>query len=399
MIVVIPVHNQAHNMAPVLRAYLAQSKAPKHIVLVLDRCTDNSRDIAEHYISKFDAVGCTLHVIDKGIETPGFGAGSTRDAGIRYAIEQGLEGDFLFSDGDCVPSNGLVAHHGELLASELPRITCGLRYETIPQDQVADFPLAGEDMNGMRVQTDLRQHAPYCAGIVFGDNYDRLVIHPEVFKSSWICWSCNLGMNRAAIDLCHSVNGLMEGDEYRVFNSAFDGQWGGEDGFVGLTLFYCGGETVALSPRSWVTHLWHPRSHTNIEHMYVVKAKECALIGMALSGHIPNDPTVYRGMQVLGTSALDLTMLDNTAEVVPSRMQEKLLDTLGVIEPMERDIFCLVTASLPKFVGALPSRSYVGNRDQIEDMVAFLAMNMITREVAVQASGYTPAHAPLKETN
>ena len=62
-----------------------------------------------------------------------------------------------------------------------------------------------------------------------------------------------------------------------VFNSQFDGKWGGEDGFVALAIFRSGGNVVMLDPNIHVTHIWHPRGHTNDSHLYVVEAMDIRL--------------------------------------------------------------------------------------------------------------------------
>lgn len=398
MIVVIPIHNQAKNLTPVLGAYLAQTKAPKNIVLVLDRCTDNSKELAESFISKFEIIGCKLHVIEKIMEgNIGFGAGSTRDFGVRYALDNNLEGDFLFSDGDCIPSPELVAHHEESLVSDLPRITCGLRYETIGGGQEQEFPLVGDYVLGMPVQTDMRLAASYCEGNVFGDGYDRLVMNPDVIKNSWICWSCNLGMNRAAINLCHAVNGRMDGDERRVFNSAFDGNWGGEDGFVGATLFHCGGEVIAASQRSWVTHIWHPRTHTNLSHMNLVLSKEQRLIDLAIDNQVPCDPTVYQSSGPYTFDRLDIDWLDKLVSISPSTVQKRVLAATPLATAPSKDdsikdvftaVFCLIMTGLLKYYGALPTRTYIADRESINNQLQALKWQIKFLRIGVNSNGY-----------
>lgn len=389
MIVIIPIHNQRHNLPYVLNAYLAQTNAPKHIVLVLDRCTDDSRESAELMVSKFDTVGCTLHIVDKAADrTVGFGAGSTRDYGIRYALDAGLEGDFLFSDGDCIPSADLVRHHEEALVSDLPRITCGLRYETVPAGQPQDFPLVGDYVCGMPVQTDLRLEADYCRGQVFGTNYDRVVVNPDIIRNSWICWSCNLGMNRAAIELCHTVNGTMDGDERRVFNSAFDGNWGGEDGFVGATVFHCGGEVVAVSSRSWVTHLWHERGHTNMEHMRLVLSKENRLIDMACDNLVPNDPTIYRSSGVYTFDGLGIDWLDKFNSIEPNSVQKKILEAAEGGNELFNLALCLLLTGLLKYQGAPATSSYVADRDVIDSTLQSLKWSIKRLKIGTRSQGY-----------
>ena len=330
MIVVIPVHNQARNLFKVLHGYLKQTVMPKHLILVLDRCTDNSIDVAAAFKVNFEVRLTTLHVIDTKdyANIVGFGAGRTRDVGIAYALANEFEGNFLFSDGDCIPSEKLVEHHERQLAVENPRVTCGLRYETVPNGEKISFPLIEDSNINCNVQDDLRTNADYCKNRVFGEGYDRLVLDHEIFERSWICWSCNLGMNRAAINLCKIVNGMLSGDVDRVFNSDFDGRWGGEDGFVGLTIYRCGGETVALSRESHVTHIWHQRSHTNNDHMIMVYNKDTQLKQAIINERVPADISVVESIIPAASRDFNIHVMENIADYFPSAVIARVLTLL-----------------------------------------------------------------------
>lgn len=364
MIVVIPIHNQVRNIDLVLQAYLNQTKIPAHLIMVFDRCTDGSYDLACTYRSRFKKAGCWLHLVDAtNSPVKGFGAGRTRDVGIQYAMSQRLAGSFLFSDGDCVPSPELVAHHAEILNTQNPRITCGLRYETVPSGQSPEFPIIPNIVvGGMPVQDDLRLNAEWCRNLVFGNGYDRLVINPQVFEKSWICWSCNLGMNQAAINVCQRANGILDGDESRVFNSSFDGRWGGEDGFVGLTMFRTGNEVIALYGRSYVTHLWHPRNHTNQEHLILVAEKDRLLKEYCSDNTIPADATILTGLLHPPTAdALDIGYLETTDVIKPGTLLSKVIDLYR--EDFIYETLALLFSGAIKYSGAVPTRKYTGDRD------------------------------------
>jgi hypothetical protein len=58
----------------------------------------------------------------------------------------------------------------------------------------------------------------------------------------------------------------------------FDGQWGGEDGFVGLTVAITGGSVIMMSNRSSVCHLWHDRKHTENNHLALVDTMRLKLV-------------------------------------------------------------------------------------------------------------------------
>lgn len=275
MIVVIPVHNQAKNLIAVLQGYLAQTKMPQAVVLSMDRCTDSSKEVAAKFVPGFAAVGSRLVVCDTSEfgSISGFGAGRTRDVGIIVAQQINRTVPVLCTDGDCVPSPDLVAHHGELLSAvATPRITCGRRYDTLGPDEGPAFQMVLPD-----AQDDVRNGALYMEHLVCAPGVDRVIFNPEVFEKSWVCWSCNLGFNPAALALCRLVNSVVVGDGSRVFNPVFDGRWGGEDGFVGLSVWRCGGDVLMLSERSWVKHIWHKRSHTNMDHLRLVQLQDYEL--------------------------------------------------------------------------------------------------------------------------
>ena len=376
MIVIIPIHNQVKNIDAVLTAYLRQTLMPKHIIMVCDRCTDSSYEIAISYKNKFLESKCILHVIDtSNYDIKGFGAGATRDVGLQYAMYNRLGGPYLFSDGDCIPSRELVKHHEEQLNIDTPRITCGLRYETVPNDVKADFPLLDDlSILGMPIQDDLRMNANWCKNLVFGNGYDRLVVNPTIFESSWICWSCNLGMNQAAIDVCRYVNGIIDGDINRVFNSSFDGKWGGEDGFVGLTMLRIGGSTVALSRRSYVTHIWHKRGHTNQEHLLMVSRKDYSLIAMCEDSTINADATIIYGMRKFYKDNFNVDYIESTQKIVPSN----IMNSVGSLysEPFMKEAIYLMASGIIRYKGAIPTMVNTGNKDD-QNKMCWWAKSMI----------------------
>ena len=363
MIVVIPIHNQIRNIGIVLNAYLDQTQMPTDVILVLDKCTDGSETVIPLYTDAFTRKGSTLHAVDTaGSTCKGFGAGRTRDVGIQYATSRGLLGPFLFTDGDCVPSSTLVEHHAIQLSVTQARITCGLRYETIPNDTKPDYPLTGDMLLSMRVQSDLRMYAAWCIDLVFGATYDRLVVNPRVFAQSWICWSCNLGMNQAAVEQLQAVNGYMDGDVQRVFNSSFDGRWGGEDGFVGMSMFYTGRETVALSQISWVTHIYHSRGHTNPEHLRALAGKGQSLSDHCDDGVFPCDATSMTGLrELLVEDQVDLGFLETLASLQPNTILTKILPLLDGGNQFLNPMAQLMLSGSLLFKGAVPTFKYDGD--------------------------------------
>lgn len=367
MIVVIPIHNQEANIQRVLDGYMKQSLYPKHVVLVFDRCTDASQSIATSYLMKFKILGVDLHLVEtsKFGGATGFGAGRTRDIGVSYAIDRRLGDQFLFTDGDCIPSADLVAHHMSQLCVEQPRITCGQRWETLGPNEPAQYELMKPTAYGELVQGDMRVYASWCRGQVFGFGYDRLVIDPVVFRQSWICWSCNLGMNIAAIKLCWEANGFISGDVKRVFNSAFDGRWGGEDGFVGDILFRHGGEVVALSERSQVTHLWHERKHTNLQHLGLLAELDLRLAQAMHDRSLPCDPVIYSGVDYPVAGSFDSRVYNACSELSLNRLLSKVYNATESIDDYFRVGLGLLNAGVVRFeAGPWPTRQLDADADK-----------------------------------
>jgi hypothetical protein len=122
-------------------------------------------------------------------------------------------------------------------------------------------------------------------------------------------------MNLAAIKLCWEANGFISGDVKRVFNSAFDGRWGGEDGFVGDVMFRYGGSVVALSERSQVTHLWHERKHTNLQHLGLLAELDIRLAQAMLDKSLACDAVVYSGVDYPLAGSFDARMYNGCSSI------------------------------------------------------------------------------------
>ena len=255
--VVIPIHNQEHNIKRIIDGYKDQSLKPDNIIFVLDRCTDNSEKVIKKEIKPIK-----YHIL-KTDESVGFSAGITRNVGILKALSLGSD-YIVMTDGDCIPSKGLVEGHistMSMFSSNVPTLTCGYRF---------DYTYTGSVVADSRIMNkDAKQYMYDMASPV-------LIMNEYPLLKSWICWSCNIAINRRAAEAAISVNSTLSGDKDRVFSSIFDGRWGGEDGFLGLTIFRIGGNVIMCPPSNKVTHIWHERGHTNLEHLcYVSNADMC----------------------------------------------------------------------------------------------------------------------------
>ena len=232
--VVVPINNQGSVLAAVLHGLATQSRAPDRVVFVFDRCSDNSRAVVEYALSEF-AGGTDFTFLDSGIVADGFYGGRVRDIGISACIARCQHGVYLFLDADCVPSRCWIEAHASILeGSERPTVTCGLRTLMNPDGSAT------------------RDHR----ATLFAD-VPRILLSPPVIQFNYATYTCSLGLNHAAIELARRTNAVL-GDVDRVFNSAFDGTWGGEDNFLGLCLFKGDGDVWFIDRKAVVYHQDHP---------------------------------------------------------------------------------------------------------------------------------------------
>ena len=304
LIIVVLMHNQAANLAACLHAYEAQV-SPGLFVFVLDRCADDTRSILEDFRETSRA---PVMLVDSDSDS-GFQAGANRDAGLR-AAESVLPGcHVLFMDGDCIPSPDLFRNTEAVLDlnSSLPVAACGRRINTTE--------------SGSHIE-DNRIRAFVYSGKVFTPGVNRIVASRDVIRSRMITWSCCLGLNRAAINALRAINQKLDGAN-RVFNPAFDGTWGGEDDFIGVSLAAFGGALVALDPKNFVTHIWHPKRE-NSDYRTTAYAKTRELMDMAAAVHAP-------GVLRLTTSGDDVVVqaMSCTSMTAPP-MLSKFVDTTGI---------------------------------------------------------------------
>jgi MoaA/NifB/PqqE/SkfB family radical SAM enzyme/SAM-dependent methyltransferase len=233
---VVLIHNQAQNLPRLIAAYKGLASPPALFVFVLDRCSDDSK-------AQLERSGLRTLIIEVN-HTSNFMAGLNRDIGLRAAEKQLPGCDVVFLDGDCVPTPELLEAHARNLSVN------------------RDFPITtiarrvNEDQNGRDLHDDNRIIHARATRRVFG-KADRLVLTKAPANSRLLTWSCNLGLNRKMIELCRWVNNQLCQERDRVFNDAFDGRWGGEDDFIGLTASYFGAAVVAIDPKHHVRHIWH----------------------------------------------------------------------------------------------------------------------------------------------
>ena len=233
---VVLIHDQAQNLPRLIAAYRGLASQPALFVFVLDRCTDDSKSILAS-----SGLNCSIVEVSHAAS---FMAGANRDLGLTEAEKQLPNCDVVFLDGDCVPTCDLIEAHARNLGinRDFPIATIGRR--------------VNENDAGQDLHDDTRIIHARANRRVFGAE-DRLVLTKVPANSRMLTWSCNLGLNRMMIELCRWTNDQISATRGRIFNDAFDGRWGGEDDFVGLTASYFGAAVIALSPKHHVRHIWH----------------------------------------------------------------------------------------------------------------------------------------------
>lgn len=235
---VILIHDQEANLPRLIASYKAQVIQPDLYVFVLDRCRDNSKSILTEYAKMQH-----IKIVEVERESD-FQAGYNRDIGLNAAEKEYPDCDVMFFDGDCILTPNVVASHLEI-------IQCNPDYPTIAVGRRIC------ESESTTIEEDHRIKAFHVTKKVFTYGMHRLVVARELANARMLTWSCNFAFNRHAIDLCKHVNFELN-RESRVFNPIFDGRWGGEDDFIGLTTVHFGIAVVSVNPEHYVQHIWHP---------------------------------------------------------------------------------------------------------------------------------------------
>lgn len=234
-IVIVPSHNQSQNIERIVRGYEKQTILPDLLLFVLDRCSDNS-------LETISTISTSLN-LQWIIKTVGenFSAGMTRDFGLDFVKDLPYE-MILFTDGDCAPSEKVIEKHLEnIKQSSRPLVSCGMRKM--------------EDVEGKLLE-DERLDKNWINEFSFTDTNGRIIVSNQLTLSTIFTYSCNLAFNKPAIELCREVNKKLTNDD-RVFNSLFDGKWGGEDNLISHILYRTGNWILMCDKDSWVEHIYH----------------------------------------------------------------------------------------------------------------------------------------------
>lgn len=178
----------------------------------------------------------------------GFLAGKCRDIGLAEAIKK--YDKYIFIDDDCIPQQKLVESHNKILSINEPICTVGKRLEK---------------KYGWK---DKREYDQNMFHLDLFKNDGALISNTTLLNNCLITWSCNMGLNKKAVDRLYKFNNIYF-NENRIFNSKFDEHWGGEDSFLGIVAWITR-ILIQLVPFSvsGVMHMEHPRPNTeyNLNH-------------------------------------------------------------------------------------------------------------------------------------
>lgn len=233
-------HNQKDNVAAVCSSYINQTVRPDLHIFVLDRCTDNTKDLITSFWHTSDDVAILMNT-----EGSGFLAGRMRDIALEYLNSNGIVTDVLFVDGDCV----LDARTVESALTEMQsRICCTINKRILPNP------------NGT-ITPEVRETSPLVIGSIFvaGSNTE---VHPENALLESTTWTCCLGVSAAALCQVQDFMFDLYGSR-RIFHPDFDGIYGGEDSFFGLVCMYIGIPIIGIDSNIAVTHIYHSPSTAN----------------------------------------------------------------------------------------------------------------------------------------
>lgn len=244
--------NQSQHVTQMAAAIHDLSRRPDGIILVLDRPSPRelveTRNAFEGSRVKIIVVGHTPDNMGRpcmDFPVHHFCAGACRNVAIEYALTQGYDA-VIFIDGDSFPEPNLIKGHLSILGNDAPTISVGRRCE--------------------RMYDWHDQREGYCDNPIPIFTRMEQITKEAFFVDSGIIWTCNIGMNRLAIESIRHLNKTLFGRE-EVFSSDFCGTWGGEDGYLGLEAYYTGIEMYPVCAKhAGIRHADHPRPEEKYDH-------------------------------------------------------------------------------------------------------------------------------------
>lgn len=262
VLLAIPARHQNKYLAEMRDAINAMSVKPYHVLYMADRPTSKERvealsildgdPLIEYFpiISKPQYVGRPK--MTYGVEW--FLTGHVRNCAADYISMHPEIDAVVFIDGDCMPEKDLIKSHMESLEGDTPKVTVGQRKESI------------HNWHDQRTK-------PGSNCKIFNE-LPTEVLNEVMFVDSGVVWTCNFGMNVAALNELRMLNKTLYGRD-EAFSSDFLGTWGGEDGFIGLECYYYGIPVIALGKGdNGIRHKFHDRPHDKYDHVAFINFLE-----------------------------------------------------------------------------------------------------------------------------
>lgn len=216
IIVIVPISITQHSHVElILKGFDSQTLQINDIVFSFDRAgvlpdvhkAQATRQYKVHFIRS--------EVPEVAHRNEGSFAGATRNTAISYLDDNGIDYDMLVMiDGDCIPQPELVEGHYQACSLDIPVLSCGKRREK---------PYGWHDRR--ETIKELKNINIFRKDVIVNDF--------SLMKSSLISWGCNLAMNKRAVQLVRKLNNDYF-NENTLYNSMFNGGWGGEDTFMGM---------------------------------------------------------------------------------------------------------------------------------------------------------------------
>lgn len=261
ILVAIPAKSQEQYLNDMIAAIDGMYVKPDKVLYMQDRPTGQERveamrklkshPIIEHY--PVSSVPPYVGRPQMYLGVSQFLTGFVREQAIDYMVKNGYD-QILFFDGDCIPEPDIVKDHLECLSVDTPRVTVGMRKESM------------YGWLDQRTKPESKAHIFY--------DVPKLVEDEYMFVDSGVVWTCNFGMNIAAVKCLKETNKTIYGRS-EVFPSDFLGTWGGEDGFIGLECFYRKIDVMALPVgNNGIRHKYHPRPERKYQHTMFIQHLE-----------------------------------------------------------------------------------------------------------------------------
>lgn len=255
VLLAIPARNQNKYIEAIVDAIGAMSVKPSVVLYMADRPTSHDTFEATKLIGNTGLVQYyPIRELPSYVGRPQmnynsdmFLAGYVRNKAIEYMhVHKELDA-VVFIDGDCIPEPDLIKSHMSVLSADGAVLSVGKRKE------------AEYGWDDQRMEKD-----SLCK--IFHDTPTEIT-DEKLFVDSGVVWTCNFGMNRAAVQEIVKTNEELYGRP-EVFSSDFLGTWGGEDGFLGLECFYRGIPVIALeNGNNGIRHQYHSRDSKQYDHL------------------------------------------------------------------------------------------------------------------------------------